>query len=87
MHTAALHRHHDARIKRRVATQYWNAGAAWCSRAYAQICATGRDGQTPRRIGIVARTKQGCSKSCCGNPRRHGGGPTTQERRALGLPP
>lgn len=34
------------------------------------------------RIGKVAHTRVTCSGPCCGNPRRHYGEMTMQERRA-----
>jgi hypothetical protein len=34
-----------------------------------------------RRVGKVAHARQPCSCPDCGNPRRHFGGPTIQERR------
>jgi len=37
---------------------------------------------TPRTVGLVATTPQPCSCPMCGNPRRHFGKPTMQERRA-----
>ena len=33
-------------------------------------------------IGMLARTRTLCSGPCCGNPRRHTGERTVQERRA-----
>jgi len=37
---------------------------------------------TPDFLGRVAKTPRPCSAWCCGNPRRHFGTPTMQERRA-----
>ena len=35
-----------------------------------------------RHIGMLARTRTLCSGPCCGNPRRHTGELSIQERRA-----
>jgi len=42
-----------------------------------------QDEFSPRRVGMYARTPKVCSCYMCGNPRRHLGSPTLQERRAL----
>jgi hypothetical protein len=38
---------------------------------------------TARQRGMMARTPKLCSRYCCGNPRRHFGERTVQERRWL----
>lgn len=39
----------------------------------------------PERLGHYARTPTPCSGPCCGNPRRHFGKVTMQERRAANV--
>ena len=42
----------------------------------------GEKDPSAQRIGITAHTPHPCSGPCCGNPRRHFGHMTMQERRA-----
>jgi hypothetical protein len=66
----ALRRHHAARMK-----------AKWLARTKARM--PGLDpAALARRVGLHAGTGRVCSCSMCGNPRRHYGEPTVQERRA-----
>ena len=66
MHSRAMRRHHEARMKTRVRSYYGG---------YAR--------HIPRSIGRIAHARQLCSCFMCGNPRRHYGGGTLQERRDL----
>ena len=69
MRGRALKRHHARRNKKKV-------------RYYYMYWYDLDDVPTPRQNGINARTKHPCSGACCGNPRRHFGELTMQERRA-----
>ena len=68
----ALRRHYAERMKHRVRWLYptWNM--------YGQRFPN----TDPRIVGINARTRKPCSNYCCGNPRKHFGELTKQERRA-----
>ncbi|HEX6747879.1 MAG TPA: hypothetical protein VF092_11365 [Longimicrobium sp.] len=65
MRSRSLRRHHELRVKRRVADYYGG---------YARDDA--------RHRGKIAHTRRLCSCPMCGNPRRHFGETTLQERRA-----
>ena len=62
----AIRRHHKARMK---------------AKATAMLRSWGSDWLQTRNIGHWADNLAKCSCSMCGNPRRHGGGLTVQERR------
>lgn len=60
-----IRRHHANRIKSKVRRFMSRRGIA----------------NDARLIGISVGARAGCSKSCCGNPRRHFSQRTLQERR------
>jgi hypothetical protein len=65
----ARRRHHVARIKRK-----------WQQRERSRQPAL-HGAELQRRVGIHAGSGRVCSCALCGNPRRHFGEPTIQERR------
>ena len=67
MKSRALRRHHEQRMKQRVAN-YYGGYARW----------------SPRARGILAHSRTPCSCWMCGNPRRHLGERSLQERRSAG---
>lgn len=73
MGNSAVRRHHRQRLLRKRRWYKW-AGRFLAGRVEPAL--SGHD------LGIVFVTPQRCSGPCCGNPRRHWGELTVQERKA-----